>query len=120
MKKAPEPENDFMEGFFNWLASEDGLDSMEAVDYVFEALEGADLDIGGRRILWADGQKLTIDESVTKIHRQTGMNTEAIRSHVIGWLEMGYEPKGLNDEQMELFESQIDVWIDEYQNNMVK
>jgi hypothetical protein len=56
MKKAPEPENDFMEGFFNWLASEDGQDSLEAVDYVFEALEGADLDIGGRKILWASGK----------------------------------------------------------------
>jgi hypothetical protein len=120
MKKAPEAKNGFMEGFFKWLASQDGQDSLEAVDYVFEALEGADLDIGGRRILWADGQELTIDESVTKIHKQTGMSTEAIRSHVIGWLEMGYEPKGLNDEQMELFESQIDAWIDGYQKNTVK
>jgi Xaa-Pro aminopeptidase len=120
MKKAPEAKNGFMEGFFKWLESEDGQESLEAVDYVFEALEGADLDIAGRKILWADGQELTIDESVRKIHKQTGMNTEAIQSHVIGWLEMGYVPKGLNDEQMELFESQIDAWIDGYQNNTVK
>ena len=120
MKKVPKPENDFMEGFSKWLESEEGQNSMEAVDYVFEALEGADLDIAGRRIVWADGQKLTIDQSVKKIYKQTGMNIADIRSHIIGWLELDYEPKGLDDEQMELFESQIDAWIDEYEHNMKK
>jgi Xaa-Pro aminopeptidase len=120
MKRVPEPANDFMEGFSKWLESEDGQHSMEAVDYVFEALRGADLDIAGRRIVWADGQKLTIDQSVKKIYEQTGMNVEAIRSHIIGWLELEYEPKGLDDEQMELFESQINAWIDEYGNSLIK
>ena len=120
MKRVPEPENDFMEGFFKWLESEQGQHSMEAVDYVFEALKGADLDIAGRRIVWADGQKLTIDQSVKKIYKHTGINIEAIRSHIIGWLELGYEPKGFNDEQMELFETQIDAWLDEYENNQIK
>jgi len=48
------------------------------------------------------------------------MNAEAIRSHIIGWLELGYEPEGLDDEQMELFESQINAWIDEYGNSLIK
>jgi hypothetical protein len=118
MKRVPESENDFIEGFFKWLESEDGQHSMETVDYVFEALKGVDLDIAGRKIVWADGQKLTIDQSAKEIYKQTGMNIHAIRSHIIGWLELGYEPKGLDDEQMERFESQIDAWIDEYNNNM--
>ena len=63
---------------------------------------------------------MTIDQSVKKIYKQTGMNVEAIRSHIIGWLEMEYEPKGLDDGQMELFESQINVWIDEYGNGLKK
>jgi hypothetical protein len=120
MKRVPEPANDFMEGFSKWLESKNGQHSMEAVDYVFEALKEANLDIVGRRIVWADGQKLTIDQSVNKIYKQTGMNIEAIRSHIIGWLELDYEPKGLDDEQMERFESQIDAWIDEYGNSLIK
>jgi hypothetical protein len=32
MKRVPEPENDFMEGFFKWLESEHGQHSMEAVE----------------------------------------------------------------------------------------
>ena len=54
------------------------------------------------------------------IYKQTGMNVEAIRSHIIGWLELEYEPKGLDDEQMELFESQINAWIDDYGNSLIK
>jgi hypothetical protein len=120
MKKIAEAENDFMEGFFKWLGSENGQHSMEAVDYVFEALKGADLDIVGRKIVWVDGQRLTIDQSVEKIYKQTGINIEAIRSHIIGWLEMEYQPKGLDDDQMEQFESQLDAWIDEYGNSLIK
>ena len=120
MKRVPKPANNFMEGFPKWLESEEGQHSMEAVDYVFEALMGADLDIAGRRIVWADGQKLTIDQSVKIIYKQTGMNVEAIRSHIIGWLELEYEPKGLDDEQMELFESQVNAWIDDYGNSLIK
>jgi len=70
--------------------------------------------------VWADGQKLTTDQIVKKIYKQTGMNAEAIRSHVIGWLELGYEPKGLDDEQMELFESQINAWINEHGNGLIE
>ncbi len=120
MKRVPESDNDFMDGFSKWLESEDGQHSMEAVDYVFEALKGAALDIAGRRIVWADGQKLTIDQSVKKIYNQTEMTVAAIRSHIIGWLELGYEPKGLDDDQMELFESQVNAWIDEYGNSLIK
>jgi len=120
MKKVPEPANDFMDGFSKWLESEDGQHSMEAVDYVFEALKRSDLDIAGRRIVWADGQELTIDQRVKEIYKQTGMNVEAIRSHIIGWLELEYEPKGLDNEQMELFESQINAWIDDYGNSLIK
>ena len=113
MKKVAKAENGFMEGFFKWLGSEDGQHSMEAVDYVYETLKGANLDIAGRKIIWADGQRLTIDQSVKKIYNQTGINIAAIRSHIIGWLEMEYEPKGLADDEMEQFESQINAWIDE-------
>ena len=120
MKKVVESENGFMQGFVKWLGSEDGQQSIESVDYVFEALNGADLDIAGRKILWADGQSLTIDQSVKKIYKQTGINIEAIRSHIIGWLEMEYQPTGLDDDEMEQFEAQINAWIDEYGNRLIK
>jgi len=120
MKKDPEDENEFMDGFFKWCESEQGQQSTQAMDYVFEALQGADLNLTERKIIWPDGEHLTIDQSVRKINKRTAMNIEAIRSHVIGWLEMEYEPKDLNDEQMLLFESQIEEWIQEYKNTILK
>lgn len=48
------------------------------------------------------------------------MNIEDLRSHIIGWLELDYTPKGLDDEQMKLFESQIEAWINEYEHNTKK
>lgn len=117
MKRSPGSGNEFMGGFFKWLESEEGQNSIEALEYVFEALKGADLDVYEKKIIWMDGQKLTIDQSAEKIHQQTGMNIEKIRSHIVGWLQMEYEPKDLDDKQMQLFESQIDAWVKHYQDS---
>ena len=118
MKRPPGSDNEFMEGFFNWLGSEDGQHSMDAQDFVFEALCEADLDVSEKKIIWADGQKLTIDQSAEKIQQQTGMNIKKIRDHIVGWLQMEYLPKGLDDKQMELFESQIDAWVEDYEDSL--
>jgi hypothetical protein len=118
MKKGSDSENDFGKGFMEWLESEAGEQSLEAVDYVFEALEGAELDVARRTIQWVDGQELSIDQSVERIHKQTGLNAEPIRSHIIGWLQLGYQPEGLDKEQLQTFESQIDDWIHDYENSI--
>lgn len=38
---------------------------------------------------------------------------DAIISHIIGWLQMEYVQEGLDDEQMEMFESYINAWVKE-------
>ena len=72
MKKRPVPHDDFFDGFFQWLGSDKGETSMEAMEAVAAALQGADLDIKERRIIWPDGKRLTIYESAEKIQKQTG------------------------------------------------
>jgi hypothetical protein len=39
-----------------------------------------------------------------------------ILTHIIGWLQMEYVPEGLDEEQMEQFENQIESWVEEYEN----
>ena len=114
MKNPTVPKDDFFAGFFQWLDTQEGQISMEATDDVAVALEAADLDIQQRRIIWPDGKRLTIDQSAKRIHKYTGTDLEAIKSHVIGWLEMGFVPKGLDETQMQDFETQIDAWIEDY------
>lgn len=112
--KKPRQEIDFWEDFGQWLESEAGLQSMDAVDSVFDALEGASVDLSEKRIIWSDGQRLTIEQSARRIQEQSGLDKQAIVNHIIGWLQMEYVPEGLDDKQMETFESHIDAWIEEY------
>ena len=114
MKRPKVGQNDFHEGFSRWLDSEEGQISLEATDDVFGALEDAGVDMEARRIIWPDGDRLTIDHTAQKIHEDTGADIESIKSHILGWLEMGFDPEGLDEEQMELFEEKIDAWIEAF------
>ena len=102
--------------FLEWLDSSEGMESMEAVDCVFNALDGARVDPCARRIIWPDGESLNIDQSVERIKKDSGLSGGVILSHLIGWLQMGYTPEGFDEEQMERFENQIESWVQGYEN----
>jgi hypothetical protein len=87
---------------------------MDALDSVFNALEGATVEASEKKIIWPDGQRLSIEQSVERIHKHSGVDRQAILSHLIGWLQMEYEPQGLDEDQMRRFEKQIDAWIAKY------
>ncbi|MDT8378827.1 MAG: hypothetical protein RQ739_08035, partial [Desulfotignum sp.] len=70
-----------------------------------------------RRIHWPDGESLSIDQSVDRIGKDSGLDRQSILSHLIGWLQMEYIPEGLDEKQMELFENQIESWVEEYEND---
>src|SRR3990172_2234009 len=78
---------------------------------VLDALENASVDPLEQTILWADGSRLSVEDTARRIHAQSGMPLDTIESHVVGWLEMIYEPHGLNEHQMEEFERLIEQWI---------
>ena len=82
---------------------------------VLDALETASVDPLERKILWADGARLSIEETARRIHAQSGLPLDSIQSHVVGWLEVTYEPEGLDEHQMEEFERLIDQWIAPYE-----
>lgn len=96
---------------------EDVLHQSEQVLFeVLDALEHASVDPLERKILWADGARLSIEEAARRIHAQSGMPLDSIQSHVVGWLEMTYEPQGLDEHQMEEFELLIEQWIAPYED----
>ena len=85
---------------------------------VLDALENASVDPLERKIVWADASRLSVEETVRRIHAQSGMPLDGIESHVIGWLEMIYEPQGLNEHQMEEFELLMEQWITPYDEGL--
>ena len=71
-----------MEGFGQWLESEEGLQSLEAVDCVYNALDGASVDMSEKKIIWSDGQRLTIEQSAERIHSEVNLSQDAIITDV--------------------------------------
>ncbi len=59
------------------------------------------VDPSERVIIWNDGKRLSITQTAERIHSQSSLPVRQIESHVVGWLEMHYEPPGLNEQQME-------------------
>ena len=81
---------------------------------VLDALERASVDARERKIVWRDGTRLSIEDVAHKIHAECGVPYDIVQSHVVGWLEMDYEPQGLDENQMEEFEQLIELWIAPY------
>ena len=90
MKKPSWPASDLLEGFPEWLETREGLESMDALDCVFNALDGAAVEASEKKIIWPDGQRLSIEQSVERLHKSSGLDSQAILSHLIGWLQMEY------------------------------
>jgi len=82
-------------------------ESEQALFDVLDALEQASVDARERKILWPDGARLSIDDTARRIHTESGAPLDMVQSHVVGWLEMTYEPQGLDEDQMEEFERLI-------------
>jgi hypothetical protein len=111
VRKLTVPREDVLARLFQWLDTEEGMISMKAIDDVAAALDGVDLDAKERRIVWPDGKRLTIDQAVRRIQNKTAIDFYIIENHVICWLEMRFQPNGLDEKQMEEFEVQINEWL---------
>ena len=84
----PFEDNLVIEGFLDWMDAPEGQQSIEALDLVFAALEHAGVDAGQRKIVWADGKLLSIEQSAERIHAgHPGVPHNLIETHVLGWLE---------------------------------
>jgi len=108
-------ENPFAEGLFEWMDSPEGELSNAALDAVFDALAKADIDPRKRKIVWEDGQRLSIPETVQRIHASNpDLAPELIESHVLGWLE-GFAPESYSERQLEELDRLTDKWVDDHE-----
>ena len=120
MRRPTVPGDDLLVSLFRWLDTEEGMTSMRAIDDVAAALEGADLDVEKRRIVWPDGKRLTIDQTARRIQNKPETDLRAVETHVVCWMEMRFEPKGLDLKQMEAFEVQLNLWVEAHKRNQTR
>ena len=113
--KHPFDDNPVIEGFLDWMDAPEGQQSIEALDLVFAALEHAGVDAGQRKIVWADGERLSIGQSAARIHAgHPDMPRELIETHVVGWLE-SCVPESCSERQLEELDRLIEPWLDDYE-----
>lgn len=118
MKKPSSQLGGFFDDFLEWVGSSAGVKSMETLDCVMDALDGAKVNPSERIIIWPDGENMSLEQSVERIMKNSGFDGQTILTHVIGWLQMGYVPEGLDEKQMEHFENQIECWTEEYEKEI--
>ena len=107
----------FMDGFREWLGSEESKQDDLAIEEIAHALRDAAVDVARRVITWRDGQARTIEESVSRLHVITNLPINCLGIHLGAWLDMHYEPEGLSEEELEKFEDDILPWVEEITQN---
>jgi len=111
----PFEDNPVIEGFLDWMDAPEGQQSIEALDLVFDALQHAGVDARQRKIVWADGTRLSIEQSVARIHAgHPGVPRDLIETHVLGWLE-SCVPESCSKRQLEELDRLIEPWLEDHE-----
>jgi hypothetical protein len=108
-------DNPFIEGFLEWMDAPEGRQSIEASDLVFDAVGDAEVDARQRKIVWADGKRLSIEQSAERTRAEhPDVPRDLIETHVVGWLE-SCVPESCSERQLEELDRLIEPWLDEYE-----
>jgi hypothetical protein len=113
--KHPFEDNPIIDGFLAWMDAPEGQQSIEALDLVFDALGHAGVDAGQRKIVWADGKRLSIEQSAERILAEhPHVSRDLIETHVVGWLE-SCAPATYSESQLEELDQLIEPWLDDHE-----
>ena len=107
--------NPFIDGLFEWMDSPRGLLSDEVREATWHRLEKVDVDATDRKLIWEDGKRLSIDESVQRIRGDyPDFPVELIETHLIAWLEMEFAPKSYSREQLDELDRLTEKWVNDH------
>jgi hypothetical protein len=115
--KHPFQDNAFAEGFLDWTDSPQGQSSIEVSDALWELMEKEDVQLDARqhKILWPNGNGLSIDQSVERIQKlYPNFPSQRIVSFLISWIEQ-YAPETYSEKQLDELDRLTEKWIDQYE-----
>lgn len=100
----------------DWADSPAGQLFFKTEAIVKRHLKKANVDAINRKIIWNDGQRLSVAESAQRIQQKhQKVPLEAIDSGIIDWLTQGFVPSGYTQEQFDEFERLTNEWADEHE-----
>jgi hypothetical protein len=111
--------NPFIDGLFEYMDSPRGQLSDVVREVVWQLLEKVDVDATHRKLIWEDERRLSIEESVQRIHGDyQEYPVELIEARLISWLEMEFAPETYSQEQLDELDRLTEKWVnDHYQQH---
>jgi hypothetical protein len=107
--------NPFIEGLMEYMSSPRGQLSDEVREVTWQILEEVDVDAADRKLIWDDGNRLSIDESVQRIHQEyPEYPVDLIEARVVSWLEMEFTPEVWTQDQMDELDRLTEAWVDDH------
>ena len=107
--------NPFIEGLMEYMNSPRGQLSDEVREVTWQILEEVDVDAADRKLIWDDGKRLSIDESVRRIHQEyPEYPVDLIDARVVSWLEMEFTPEVWTQDQMDELDRLTEAWVDDH------
>ena len=107
-----------LDDLFEWMDSPEGVLFERTRELVWEDLEEVAVDEAGQRLVWEDKAAFSIEQSAQRILDSVepgqGFTLEGIEQEIVGWLEQGYVPEGLDESESEQMERRIERWIEAY------
>jgi len=115
MGKRREPDifddNPLTEDFLEWMISPDGQTAGEVSGLVFATLENASVDAKRRKIIWADGERLSIEQSAERIHAEhPDRPRDLIEISLCSWFEHRVPESG-SEHQINELDRLFGPWI---------
>jgi len=106
------PANPFFAGLLAWRHSPEGGQFAEFSDTLCDVMEDVQLDARKRQIIWSDGERLDIVQSVARIHQQyPDMRRDCIEEYLLDWIEMDYAPEHYSKAQLDELDTLTARWI---------
>jgi len=122
-QQPPSLEGMAVESFDDWMASYSEADelSLGALETVSSLLEKADVDAKRRKIIWEDGQRLSITQTAERIRvDRPDLSLDLIESKVISWLQMEFAPESYSEDQLDELDRLTEKWVDDYERKTEK
>jgi hypothetical protein len=118
-KELPEEhpfDNDpFIEALLERMHSPEGELSSEVSETLWPLLQELQVDAKQRKLIWPDGKRLDLDESVQNIQIDyPDFPRELIESRLISWLDMEYAPESYSPEQLDELDRLTERWINDH------
>lgn len=107
-------ESEFPADIFDDLNSEETELAFEAQHVLRELLIRADVNATAREIIWEDGQRLSLGDSIQRSHRECPQYPfEILQRQFIVWLE-DFVPEFDSRAQWDEYEAISERWLDDY------